>query len=63
TVTSVDVTHGISIPAFHVNAQLQPGKATTVAFDATETGMFEFRCSVICGSGHRDMLGAVEVQP
>jgi cytochrome c oxidase subunit 2 len=62
TITSVDVTHGISIPAFHVNAKLEPGKSTTVEFDATEVGMFQFRCSVVCGSGHSEMLGAVEVK-
>ena len=61
TIVSNDVTHGMSIPAFGVNARLSPGKTETVEFVADKVGMFPFRCSVFCGSGHSGMLGAVEV--
>ena len=61
TVVSNDVAHGFSIPSFGVNARLSPGRSETIEFVADKVGMFPFRCSVFCGSGHGDMLGAVEV--
>lgn len=61
TIVSNDVTHGISIPAFGVNARVAPGDSVPIEFVADKVGMFQFRCSVFCGSGHGNMLGAVEV--
>jgi cytochrome c oxidase subunit 2 len=61
-ITSADVMHGISIPEFHVNAPLQLGHTSIVEFDATKVGLFQFRCSVFCGDGHSDMIGAVQVK-
>ena len=60
-ITNADVTHGISIPAFHVSTRLDPKKVNVVEFSADKVGMFEFRCNVFCGSGHGKMLGAIEV--
>lgn len=60
-ITSADVTHGISLPTFGVSGKLAPGEVTTLEFDASKAGMFEFRCNVFCGSGHSDMIGAIEV--
>jgi len=60
-IESVDVTHGISIRQLGIAARLDAGKTTAVEFLADEAGFFEFRCNVFCGSGHSDMLGAIEV--
>lgn len=59
--TSSDVEHGISIPAFRASAIIPAGKTTDMTFVADKAGIFEYRCSVPCGTGHRDMLGAIEV--
>ena len=60
-ITSVDVTHGFSLPDFGVNANLEPGKEVTVEFTADKVGTFSFFCSVYCGSGHGDMQGILVV--
>ena len=60
-VRSVDVRHGIAIPAFRVNSVLEPGSVSEIKFVADKTGTFEFSCSVQCGSGHGDMKGLLIV--
>lgn len=59
--TTADVAHGISIPAFHASAIIEKDKTTELDFVADKTGMYEFRCSVPCGEGHQQMTGAIEV--
>jgi len=61
-ITSIDVTHGISIPAFGINATLPPGETVTVQFFAESAGTYPFSCSVYCGAGHPDMVGQIVVQ-
>lgn len=61
-VESVDVDHGIAIPAFNVNAMLKAGTTTTVEFVADKKGNYPFFCSVFCGSGHGSMRGALIVE-
>ena len=61
-VTSQDVTHGIAIPDFNINAQLFPGRPTVVDFTADKTGSFPFLCSVSCGAGHTSMRGSLIVK-
>lgn len=60
-IQSTDVTHGIAIPEFGVNRELQPGKKITVEFEADKSGTFNFYCSVYCGSGHGSMNGQLIV--
>ncbi|MBU0727730.1 cupredoxin domain-containing protein [Patescibacteria group bacterium] len=62
TISSTDVEHGFSLPDFGVKEDLPVGKAVTVIFTADKKGTFEFRCSVLCGSGHGDMKGTLIVQ-
>lgn len=62
TVTSTDVKHGISIPDFNVKADVDAGQSVTVTFVADKQGTFPFRCSVLCGDGHREMTGMVIVK-
>ena len=61
-IKSLDVTHGFALPDFGVNVPLTPGDEKTVEFDATKSGEFGFFCSVVCGSGHKDMTGTLIVQ-
>jgi cytochrome c oxidase subunit II len=61
TVTSIDVDHSISIPAFGVNNHLSPGKTVVVEFLADKIGEFPFICAVYCGSGHGGMRGTLVV--
>ena len=61
-VTSEDVSHGIAIPAFNVNLQLNPGDTGTAEFVADKAGSYPFFCNVFCGSGHRDMKGTLIVE-
>lgn len=62
-ITSTDVKHGIASPALGISADLQPNQTTDVVFTApTETGSYDFFCSVFCGAGHADMQGTVIVE-
>lgn len=62
TIKSVDVEHGFFLPAFNVNADLQPGKTATVEFVADKAGTFSFKCNVLCGEGHGGMNGKLVVE-
>lgn len=59
--TSEDTTHGFSFPEFNINTTIAPGRTTDVEFTADRVGIFEFRCSVVCGSGHSSMTGTLIV--
>ena len=61
-VTSVDVTHGIAISQFGVNALLPPGQTKTVEFVASKSGTYQIFCSLFCGSGHLSMKGTLIVE-
>ena len=63
TATSPDVSHGFAIPAFGVNAAIDPGKETTIEFVADKAGEFGFFCSVFCGRNHGAMKGTLIVEP
>ena len=60
-VRSIDVTHGLSIPAFDVNV-VADKNGDSVEFVADKAGSFPFRCSVVCGSGHKSMAGTLIVE-
>lgn len=60
-ISSVDVDHGFSLPAFNVDKRLTAGQSTTVEFTPTFAGTFPFTCTVYCGSGHGDMRGELVV--
>ncbi|MBT3865667.1 hypothetical protein HOF78_01015 [Candidatus Woesearchaeota archaeon] len=60
-ITSLDVTHGILIPEFNINEDLQPGQSIDIKFTADKIGEFSFSCSVFCGSGHSHMAGKIIV--
>ncbi|HII72094.1 TPA: cytochrome c oxidase subunit II [Candidatus Woesearchaeota archaeon] len=61
-ITSSDVAHGIALPDFDVNENLEPGNEVIIEFVADKKGEFSFWCNIPCGSGHRDMRGTLIVR-
>jgi len=59
--TTEDVIHDFFVPAFRVKADVVPGKYTTLWFEATKTGKFDFYCAEYCGMNHSGMIGSVVV--
>ncbi len=60
-ITSADVAHGFSLPAFGISETIEAGKDITVEFVADKSGSFPFRCVVPCGPGHGGMTGVLVV--
>jgi len=61
-VTSSDVEHGITIPAFNVKKRIPAGETVTVRFVADKAGVFPFYCHVNCGPGSRRHVGQLVVE-
>jgi cytochrome c oxidase subunit 2 len=60
-VTSTDVIHSWTIPAFGAKIDAVPGKLNETWFKAEREGVFYGQCSELCGSKHAFMPIAVEV--
>lgn len=60
---STDVTHGLYLDGYGVDARAHPGQEGTVSFVADRAGRFSFRCSVTCGEFHPFMVGYLVVGP
>lgn len=69
TMTSVDVLHSLSIPAFRVKQDVVPGRYTTLWFDAKDgllkdgedVHVLDLFCTEYCGENHSKMLSQVFV--
>jgi cytochrome c oxidase subunit 2 len=59
--TSEDVLHDFSVPAFRVKFDAVPGKYTSTWFEATRTGTYRLFCVLYCGTEHSRMVGTVTV--
>jgi cytochrome c oxidase subunit 2 len=66
--TSQDVIHGLSIPAFRINMDVVPGRYTKIWFNAQMPGEYQLFCTQYCGAdplggttGHSDMVAKVKV--
>src|SRR5437762_2661541 len=59
--TSEDVIHDFSVPAFRVKKDAVPGRYNYVWFEATKPGSFHLFCAEYCGTGHSKMIGSVHV--
>ena len=57
--TSEDVIHDFSVPAFRVKHDVLPGRYETLWFTATRRGRYHLFCTQLCGTGHADMIGWV----
>jgi cytochrome c oxidase subunit 2 len=61
TLTSQDVIHDFSIPAFRVKQDVVPGMYTTEWFVPTRIGEYHLYCDQYCGAKHAEMAGTVVV--
>jgi len=60
-ITSTDVLHSLSIPAFRVKEDAVPGRENYLWFKPEVTGSFDLFCTEYCGMGHSSMITKVEV--
>lgn len=60
--TSQDVIHDVSVPAFRVKQDVLPGRYTDLWFTATRPGTYDLFCAEYCGTDHSRMGGTVVVQ-
>ena len=60
-VTSVDVLHSFSMPAFWMKMDAVPGRINETWFKADRPGVFYGQCSELCGTKHGFMPIAIEV--
>src|ERR1700757_5383209 len=58
----VDHDHGFKLDDFNVNQKVLKGTTVVVEFTADKAGTFQFRCSSVCGLGHRNMKGTLVVE-
>lgn len=61
TMTTEDVLHDFSIPAFRTKADVVPGRYTYLWFEATKPGRYHLYCAEYCGLNHSGMGGWVYV--
>ena len=61
TMTTEDVLHDFSIPAFRTKADVVPGRYTYLWFNATKPGKYHLFCAEYCGLNHSGMGGCVYV--
>jgi cytochrome c oxidase subunit II len=62
---SDDTNHGFRIKGTKTNIIIpKRGRGdTTVLFEATTAGRYQFECSKMCGAGHSTMKGTIVVKP
>ena len=60
--TAVDHDHGFKLDDFDINQKVPKGTTVVVKFTADKAGTFQFRCSNVCGLGHRNMKGTLVVE-
>ncbi len=59
--TSEDVIHDLSIPAFRIKHDVLPGRYDALWFQPTQTGSYHLFCTQFCGTDHAAMIGEVVV--
>lgn len=59
--TSEDVIHSFSLPAFRLKRDAVPQRYTTFSFTPTRTGTFHLLCTEFCGADHSLMRGKIVV--
>jgi len=59
---AADHDHGFKLDDFHINLKIPKGTTVAVEFTADKAGTFQFRCSNVCGLGHRNMKGTLVVE-
>jgi cytochrome c oxidase subunit II len=61
TMTTEDVLHDFSIPAFRTKMDVVPGRYTYLWFEATKPGRYHLYCAEYCGLNHSGMVGWINV--
>ena len=61
TMTTEDVLHDFSIPAFRTKADVVPGRYTYLWFEPTVAGKYHLFCAEYCGLNHSGMGGWIYV--
>jgi cytochrome c oxidase subunit 2 len=59
--TSEDVIHDFSIPAFRIKHDVLPGRYESLWFRAERVGSYRLFCTQFCGTDHAAMVGKVVV--
>jgi cytochrome c oxidase subunit II len=59
---AADHDHGFKLDDFNINQKIPNGTTVVVQFTANKAGTFRFRCSSVCGLGHRNMKGTLVVE-
>jgi cytochrome c oxidase subunit II len=59
--TSEDVIHDFSVPAFRIKHDVLPGRYETLSFSADRPGTYHLFCTQLCGTDHAHMVGEVVV--
>ncbi|MGH6847972.1 MAG: cytochrome c oxidase subunit II [Methylocella sp.] len=57
--TSEDVIHDFSVPAFRIKHDVLPGRYETLWFEVARPGTYRLFCTQLCGTGHASMVGEV----
>jgi cytochrome c oxidase subunit 2 len=60
--TASDHDHGFKLDDFNIDQKIPKGATVVVEFTADKVGTFQFRCSNVCGIGHRGMKGTLVVE-
>jgi cytochrome c oxidase subunit 2 len=61
--TSEDVIHDFSVPAFRIKHDVLPGRYETLWFEAVRPGTYHLFCTQLCGTGHAEMVGEIVAMP
>ncbi len=61
--TSEDVIHDFSVPAFRIKHDVLPGRYETLWFQATRPGTYHLFCTQLCGTDHSQMTGEIVAMP
>ena len=61
--TSEDVIHDFSIPAFRIKHDVLPDRYLSLWFTPTKAGVYHLFCTQFCGLDHAAMTGEVTVMP
>ena len=61
--TSEDVIHDFSVPAFRIKHDVLPGRYETLWFQAVRPGTYHLFCTQLCGTDHSQMTGEIVAMP
>ena len=61
--TSEDVIHDFSVPAFRIKHDVLPDRYETLWFRADQPGTYHLFCTQLCGTDHAHMVGDIVAMP